>query len=137
MPVTIAPAVRAFLDERRFATLATIAADGAPRLSVMWFLLRGETILFNTEVGHRKERDLRRDQRVAICVEDEYRYVTVNGTVRIVNDQATAHADIRLLTARYAAPGTEDAFYDRNFRDTPRVSYELTIERLVASGFGD
>ena len=134
MPVTLSDAIRSFLDERRFATLATIQADGTPRLTVMWYLRRGDTIVFNTEAGRRKERNLRRDQRVALCVEDGYRYVSLNGTVRIIDDQTVAHADIRALTARYADPGTEDAFYDRNFRGCERVSYELDIERLVASG---
>ena len=134
MPVILSDAIRSFLDERRFATLATIEADGTPQLTVMWYLRRGDTIVFNTEAGRRKERNLRRDQRVALCVEDGYRYVSLNGTVQIVDDQATAHDDIRALTARYADPGTADAFYDRNFRDCERVSYELEIDRLLASG---
>ena len=134
MPVILSDAIRSFLDERRFATLATIQEDGTPQLTVMWYLRRGDTIVFNTEAGRRKERNLRRDQRVALCVEDGYRYVSLNGTVRIIDDQTVAHADIRALTARYADPGTEDAFYDRNFRDCERVSYELAVDRLVASG---
>ena len=134
MPVILSDPIRSFLDERRFATLATIQDDGTPQLTVMWYLRRGDTIVFNTEAGRRKERNLRRDQRVALCVEDGYRYVSLNGTVRIIDDQPIAHADIRALTARYADPGTEDAFYDRNFRGCERVSYELDIDRLVASG---
>ncbi len=134
MPVILPDAVRAFLDERRFATLATIEPDGAPQLTVMWYLRRGDTIVFNTEAGRQKERNLRRDQRIALCVEDGYRYVSVNGTVAVIDDQAVAHADIRELTARYADPGTEDAFYDRNFRGCARVSYVLTIDRLRSSG---
>ena len=134
MPVTLPDTVRAFLDERRFATLATIAPDGTPQLTVMWYLRRGDTIVFNTETGRRKERNLRRDQRVALCVEDGYRYVSFNGTVSVVDDQTIAHADIRELTARYADPGTEDAFYDRNFRDCERVSYVLTIDLLRSAG---
>lgn len=134
MPAILSDAIRSFLDERRFATLATIQEDGAPQLTVMWYLRRGDTIVFNTETGRRKERNLRRDQRVALCVEDGYRYVSLNGTVRIVDDQDIAHADIRALTARYTDPGTEAAFYDRNFRDCERVSYELDIDRLRTSG---
>lgn len=134
MSVTLPSATRAFLDERRFATLATIAEDGAPQLTVMWYLRRGDTIIVNTEAGRTKDRHLRRDQRVALCVEDGYRYVSLNATVRIIDDQHTAHADIHELTIRYADPGTEDAFYDRNFRDCPRVSYVLTIDRLRSSG---
>ena len=132
----IPDAVRAFLDERRFATLATIDPDGAPHLTVMWFLLRGDEVLFNTAAGRRKQGNLARDTRVALCVEDGYRYVTVSGRVRAIDDQPTAHADIRALTARYQAPGDLDRFYDRNFRDDERISYLLTIERLRHGGLG-
>ncbi len=72
MSVTLPSAIRAFLDERRFATLATIAEDGTPQLTVMWYLRRGDTIIVNTEAGRRKDRHLRRDQRVAFGVEDQY-----------------------------------------------------------------
>jgi PPOX class probable F420-dependent enzyme len=134
--VVIPDPVRAFLDEHRFATLATIDPDGTPQLTVMWYLLRGDTILFNTKLGRRKQGNIDRDRRVALCVEDGYRYVSVNGTVRAVVDQSIAHADIRALTARYHPAGIVDAYYDRNFRDEERVSYYLTIERLRASGLG-
>ena len=134
MTVILTTAVRTFLDERRFATLATIAADGTPQLTVMWYLRRGDTIVFNTEAGRQKERNLRRDQRIALCVEDGYRYVSVNGIVEVIDGQAISHADIRELTARYADPGTEDAFYDRNFRGCRRVSYVLHVDRLRSSG---
>jgi PPOX class probable F420-dependent enzyme len=136
MTLVIPEAVRAFLGERRFATLASIDPDGAPQLTVMWYLLRGDEVLFNTAAGRRKQANLARDDRVALCVEDGYRYVTMSGRVRPVTDQAAAHADIRALTARYRDAGEVDRFYDRNFRDEERLSYLLTIERLRHSGLG-
>ncbi|MEO5953098.1 MAG: PPOX class F420-dependent oxidoreductase, partial [Chloroflexia bacterium] len=75
--------VKAFLGERRFAVLATINPDGMPQQSTMWYELRGDHIMMNTLVGRKKERNLKRDPRVSICIEDEYNYLTITGTAEL------------------------------------------------------
>ena len=81
MPQTrLSDRARAFLAEKRFAVLATINPDGTPQLTTMWYELQGDEILMNTKIGRAKEHNLRRDQRIAICIEDEYHYVTLSGT---------------------------------------------------------
>lgn len=131
--VTLDAATRADQDECRFATLATIAEGGTPRLTVMWYLRRGDTIVFNTEAGRRRARNPCPDQWIVLCVEDSYRSVSLNGTVQIDDDRGVARVGIRELTARYAESGTEAAFYDRNFRDYERISYTLAVDRIRAS----
>ena len=104
MPQTsLTDEARAFLAEKRFAVLATINQDGTAQLTTMWYELQGDEIMMNTKVGRAKERNLRRDPRISICVEDGYRYVTVSGTARLIDDQPTAQADIRRLAERYTA----------------------------------
>ncbi len=66
MTVTLDAVTRSRLDERRLATIATISEDGTPHLTVMGYLRWGDTIVFYTESARRKERNLRRDQRVAL-----------------------------------------------------------------------
>ena len=44
MPVELSEKARAFLQERRFAVLATINKNGSPQLTTMWYLLDGDTI---------------------------------------------------------------------------------------------
>src|SRR4029078_10446434 len=92
---------RAFLEAKRFAVLATINANGTPQLTTMWYELQGDGIMMNTKVGRTKEQNLRRDQRISICVEDGYRYVTRAATARLIDDQPTAQADIQRLAERY------------------------------------
>src|SRR5262249_44862421 len=91
---------RAFLEERRFAVLATINQDGTPQQSAMWYLLEGDTIVMNTRVGRVKERNMRRNPHISICIEDN-NYVTISGKVEFVEDQQIAQADIYRLAVRY------------------------------------
>ena len=52
--------VRAFLEEERFAVLATVNANGSPQQTVMWYELRGDTIVMNTIRGRKKDSNLLR-----------------------------------------------------------------------------
>src|SRR5690242_1955254 len=81
--------LRRFLEEPRFAVVATINPDGMPQQTVVWYGLRGDEILMNTARGRRKERNLRRDPRLSLAVEDGYRYAAIAGIARLVDDQAT------------------------------------------------
>jgi PPOX class probable F420-dependent enzyme len=122
---------RAFLQEKpRFGVLGTVNADGSPHLTTMWFLLDGDEIVMNTMVGRVKERNMRRDPRISLCVEDGYRYVTISGRVRFVEDPAVAQADIYRLAVRY--DGEEAARKEMEaFSRQPRVSLRLACERVV------
>src|SRR3989442_13097382 len=101
MSTTLSPNARAFLEQRRFAVLATINKDGTPQLTTMWYLLEGDHIMMNTKAGRLKERNMRRDHRISICVEDGYSYVTISGTLEMIDDQEIAQRDIYRLAVRY------------------------------------
>jgi len=70
MSAQLSENIRAFLQEPRFAVLATINKDGTPQLTTMWYLLEGDTIVMNTKIGRTKERNMRRDPRISVCFED-------------------------------------------------------------------
>ena len=126
---------RAFLEEKRFAVLATINADGSAQQTVMWYMLRDDRVVMNTKRGRLKDRNLLRDRRVSICVEDGYRFVTIAGEVEVVEDLAQGQADIKALATRYH--GEEGAA--RRVRDQyaheERISLLLPIERAYVYGF--
>ncbi len=65
--------VRRFLSQPRYAAVATIDEDGAPRQAVVWFLLDGDTIVVNSLDGRRWPTNLRRDPRVSIAITDATR----------------------------------------------------------------
>ncbi len=128
-------AQRAFLEERRFATLATIAPSGAPHLTVMWYLLDGDEIVFNSKVGRTKPRNIARDTRVALLVEDGYRFVRVHGRARTVADQPTAQRDIHRLAVRYNGEEAARQAVESRFSKEKRISYRLPVEHVYAAGF--
>ena len=127
--------VRAFLDEPRFAVLATIAEDGVPHQTVMWYALEDDTIIMNTARGRVKDKHVQRDRRVSFCVEDGYRYVTVTGQVELNDDQEVAQADIAMLARRYE-PGKAERMI-QNFQRQKRISMYLRVEQIIASGFDE
>jgi PPOX class probable F420-dependent enzyme len=130
MPAQLSAEARAYLSERRFAVLATINADGTPQLTTMWYELQGDEIMMNTKANRLKDRNLRRDPRVALCVEDGYRYVTLTGTVRLIDDQATAQADIKHLATIYDGADKAEQQMRDQFSREQRVTIRLTIERV-------
>lgn len=130
----IPDAVRLFLDEPRFAVLATIGADGVPQQTVMWYQLRGNTIMMNTAGGRVKPSNLRRDPRVSICVADRYRYVTITGRAELIEDQEVAQADIATLAHRYHDPETAEQQLAIYRRET-RITLLISIDRVTTFGF--
>jgi PPOX class probable F420-dependent enzyme len=134
MPVS--EAVRQFLSEEpRFGVLATINPDGTPHQTVMWFLLDGDTLLMNTAEGRIKARNLRERTRVAVCVEEKYKYVTFYGSISLDHDQERAHADIRRLNVLYEGEAKANEMYERNFRNQRRISIRMTIDHVDEHGF--
>jgi PPOX class probable F420-dependent enzyme len=127
--------VRRFLAEARFAVLGTVNADGAPQQTVMWYVLRGDTIVMNTRRGRQKDRNLHRDPRASICVADEYQYVTLSGTIEFVDDPGVAQADIAALARRYHGPERGAEMARNEFGRQERVSLILHVKRVDVHGF--
>ncbi|MGI8878341.1 MAG: pyridoxamine 5'-phosphate oxidase family protein [Candidatus Limnocylindria bacterium] len=127
-------AMRELLNERRFGVLATVGVTGAPRQTVMWFLLDGEEILFNTALGRRKPEHLAREPRVSLLVEDGYRYVCVSGSVRTITDRETTQADIRRLAARYEGDERAEQQMRSSFSKQERISYRFRITGAIGDG---
>lgn len=130
--MTLDPTIRAFLEARRFAVLATINPDSTPHLTVMWYELRGDTIVMNTRLSRIKGRNLQRDSRISVCVEDGDRFVTISGTASLNADPAVAQADIRSLAIRY--DGEEEGAREarETFSKQDRVSIYLPISRVIS-----
>ncbi len=130
----LTPAIRAFLEERRFAVIATINESGVPQLTTIWYELQGDEIMMNTAAGRLKDRNLRRDPRVTLCIEDEQRYLTLYGRVTLNDDQAQAQADINRLALRYDGPA-QSAAQAASFGSQQRVTIRMTITHVHPHGF--
>jgi PPOX class probable F420-dependent enzyme len=127
--------VRAFLEEPRFGVLGTVNADGSPQQTVMWYELRGDTVMMNTKRGRQKDRNLLRDARASLCVEDGFRYVTLDGTIAMVDDQEVAQADIAALARRYHDADEAERMAREVFGPQERITLLLSIEGADIHGF--
>lgn len=126
-------AARQFLNEKRFAVLATINKDGTPHQTVMWYDLQGDEVMMNTARGRLKDRNLTRDPRISICVEDGQRFVTLRGTVTLNDDQEIAQADIARLAVRYDGPERAEESLP-TFRRQHRITLRMRIEGVLENG---
>ncbi|MBG0856173.1 PPOX class F420-dependent oxidoreductase [Streptomyces spinoverrucosus] len=89
-PVSFNDSVRALLDGKNFAGVATLGPDGAPQNSVVWIKREGDTVLFSSTDGRQKVRNLRRDPRISLSVFDlanPYTSVEIRGTAEILPDE--------------------------------------------------
>jgi PPOX class probable F420-dependent enzyme len=132
MAIELSEKARAYLQELRFAVLATINQDGTPQLSTMWYLIEEDgTITMNTKVGRAKERNMRRDPRISICIEDGYNFLTINGTVEMIADPEIAQHDIYRLAARYYGEEKARRQMHEKFSKEKRVSLHLKPEHII------
>ena len=88
---------RDLFQKRAFASLGTLMPDGSPQVTPVWCDFDGEYVIFNSAKGRRKDRNVRRDPRVALAIMDPdnpYRYLEIRGHVVEITEQgADTHID--------------------------------------------
>jgi PPOX class probable F420-dependent enzyme len=127
--------VREFLTfGTRTGKLATVMSDGAPHVMPVWFVLDAEEVVFMTGADTVKGRNLRRDPRVAIVVDEEavpYAFVHLRGWVTISEDPEEMLRFSTEIGARYIGAERAEEFGRRN-----AVPGELLVrlrpERVIA-----
>src|ERR1700720_4392081 len=61
---------RDLFSKRAFASLSTLMPDGRPQVTPVWCDLEGDQVVFNSAKGRQKDRNVRRDPRVALAIID-------------------------------------------------------------------
>lgn len=105
------------LGSVRTATLATVRADGRPHAAPVWYHLDGETFVFTTGEDTVKGRNMRRDGRVSLCIDDErppYHFVIVEGVATLTADDPDLLLWATRLGGRYMGEDDAEAFGRRN-----------------------
>jgi PPOX class probable F420-dependent enzyme len=129
--------VRSFLSQgTRTAKVATVMKDGRPHVMPVWFVLDGEQIVFTTGASSVKGRNLRRDPRVALLVDDEsppYAFVHVRGRVTLDEDLDELLRFATAIGARYMGEDRAEEFGKRN-AVPGELLVRVTPERLIAEG---
>ncbi|MCX4529351.1 PPOX class F420-dependent oxidoreductase [Streptomyces sp. NBC_01551] len=112
---------RAFVSHStRTGKLSTVRADGSPHIAPIWFVLDGDSFVFNTGKDTVKGRNLARDGRVALCVDVDtppFSYVVLQGRAEISeyadDSDAMVHWATR-IAARYMGEELAESFGRRN-----------------------
>ncbi|MFD5661442.1 PPOX class F420-dependent oxidoreductase [Streptomyces hirsutus] len=109
---------RAFVSHgTRTAKLSTVRADGSPHVAPIWFVLDGDDVVFNTGRETVKGRNLARDGRVALCVDDDrppFAFVVMRGRARISEDPGDLVRWATRIAARYMGRDRAEEFGARN-----------------------
>jgi PPOX class probable F420-dependent enzyme len=88
--------VAAFLDEQRTVICATNGPRGWPHLMPLWYVIRGEQIWAWTYAKSQKVRNLERDARATLQVEDGASYEELRGVM--IEARTEIHRDSELVT---------------------------------------
>jgi PPOX class probable F420-dependent enzyme len=126
----LSPAAQQFIEAPHFAVIATINPDGTALQAVIWYLVRGGEIVFNSRVGRRWPTNLCRDQRVSVTIVDGYNYVDLRGVVEIDEDLETGQAVIADLTRRYQKDQAAAEIQIAGFAKERRVTFRLRPQRV-------
>jgi len=132
MPAEIPASHRDLLTKKTFAHLATTMKDGSPQVTPVWFDVDGPHVRVNSAVGRLKDKNMRRDPRVALSILDPdnpYRYLEIRGRVVAITEEGGA-AHIDSLAKKYMGLDT----YPMHQPGVARVIYTIEPERFSTMG---
>ena len=101
----------------RTGKVALTRKDGSPHVTPIWFVLDGDDLLFNTGVESLKGRILRRDPRVALCVDDQeppYSFVVIQGEATLSEEPGELKRWAAAIGGRYMGADRAEEFGARN-----------------------
>ena len=102
----------------RTAKLATVRADGRPHIAPVWYDLDDDgSLVFNTGAATVKGRNMQRDPRVSLCVEDDrppFSFVTIEGVVEISDDLDEVRSLASRIGGRYMGADRAEEYGTRN-----------------------
>jgi len=117
----------------RYATIATINADGSPHQIVIWYTLRGDLIVVNSRRGRRWPSNLARDGRANLAIYEAEDAVTIECVAERSYEGEDAQADIAEMARRFYSPGDAEHSIAR-YRTEERISFVLRPVRVHVHG---
>jgi len=124
--------VAGFLEGNPIGSLGTVARDGRPRQSIVYFARVGDRILISTEGKRLKARDVERTGWASLCVhgrERPFPSATLAGPARIRTREIGA--DNALVIQRITgADEPPEPLADEALAAVDRVLLEIDVERV-------
>ena len=90
------PEAAAFVAEQRVVVCATNGVRGWPHLMPLWYVFRGQNIWAWTYAKSQKARNLERDARATLQIEDGDQYHELRGVM--IEADTVIHHDLELVT---------------------------------------
>lgn len=118
--------------KKAFANLGTLNPDGSPQVTPVWVDYDGKHVRVNSALGRIKDKNIRRDPRVALSIQDPdnpYRYLEIRGKVsEITQNGADLHIDS--LAKKYLGV---DKYPNRRPGEV-RVLYKIEPQKFSSMG---
>lgn len=120
------------LKKPAFANLGTLMRDGSPQVTPVWVDYDGKHVRVNSALGRVKDKNMRRDPRVSVSIQDPenpYRYLEIRGKVVEIT-QSGADDHINKLTQKYLGKPE----YPYRQPGEVRVVYKIEPQKVSSMG---
>ena len=132
MPQAIPEKYADLLDKPAFGSLGTLMLDGSPQVTPVWVDFDSKHVRINSAKGRVKDKNIRRDPRVSISLQDPtnpYRYLEIRGkVVEITESGADDH--INKLSQKYLGKPV----YPFRQPNEVRVLYKIEPQKVSSMG---
>ena len=120
---------RDLFEKKAFAHLATVMNDGTPQVTPVWVDYDGTHVRFNSAKGRLKDKNMRRNKKVAFSIQDPdnpYRFIAVRGEVVDIADNTDDH--INSLAKKYI----DQDKYPYKQPNEVRVTYKIRPDHILS-----
>jgi len=96
MAIALPQSVKRILEDKAYGHVITFNAAGKPQVTMVWVDVDGDEVVFNTAEGRLKPKNLGRDPRVIISVQDRndpQSYMVFHGAASLTEAGADPHID--------------------------------------------
>ena len=132
MAMAIPDQYKDLLTKKAFAHLGTLMKDGSPQVTPVWVDYDGKHVRINSAKGRVKDKNMRRDPRVSLSLQDPanpYRYLEVRGRVVEITEKG-ADDHINKLSQKYLGKPV----YPFRQPGEVRVTYIIEPEKVSSMG---
>ncbi|MEU4190683.1 PPOX class F420-dependent oxidoreductase [Kribbella sp. NPDC026611] len=127
-------------EEPRDITMITINPDGSPHAALVWVERDGDELLLGLEEKHRKTRNLRRDPRITLLLQDDRtstrgltQYLIARGRVTLTEPGTAEYKPLMdRLTKKYL--GQDEFPFTTEAVLANAVVARVTVDRVSGEG---
>ena len=119
-------------EKQAFGNLGTLMKDGSPQVTPVWVDYDGKLVRFNSAKGRVKDKNVRRDPRVSVSLQDPanpYRYLEIRGRVVEITEKS-ADDHINKLSQKYLGKPV----YPYRQAGEVRVTYKIEPQKVSSMG---